>query len=995
MELDDSFAVWPRPEVEPDFLSRAAQTDALMLGGTGMEEDEEPDATEEHASVEHPVAKRQKLERGDIIEDQSNKEIVIQLDITDQEWEQIVAKEVTGNLFIEIGDDLYEVELQRDAQWETIPERQSETVSGKDTEVKEQWAPRKTVTKRAKGFWPSTDSREKKIQARWEVQKNSEMEEGLQLLISDNLTDMDLLKFWAFLVNHLDVSEVLVGKLEKRSKDQLIQYMDKARELLVPLFTNKVTKDSKTRKTLAQAKSLTINIIDHFIRGRKVRTSKGKYPTWVSEEAFLAFLKQMIHYWTEASQGGDGPPIFNQPGDRESAISKQYFVDWCVCAMAHLKVRIQKKWTIQQEEPKTPKMLQMTKRSTNGRMEIRCGTNAEDSMERIENEQENQYTDQEVQQMHKELNLYMGPPQMGEGLIDQNMSFKNPKASVTYGRSISDWKMTVREFVMENSKQSCELRGSEDTKKDKATCVSVSKIKLKQCSQMVKEASKGEKIGGWVDKSEVRQTVTKYTAAPLCSIPKNIVIPMQELDKGDWSLKGIRPKQDERTEIPSLKHQREQLRKCQPMRWRDCREQEKQQRDESNEMVGKGAQPSGISTVTCAPTHTTFYANNSERLEKRISKHGTQRIDEVIQVDESIIPSSCAISQAIEQAQQRSREEQNIMSKTQNQSMSSANIVARAGGRKIGASQPLGTVLEHTQECIEDEELLESYLQSVGEEEAYNSKNRYIIRLRYTGTDAHKLTRNYIVDVILFGLLDVSKGDILAVIMPPGKNEVDICLTSELAYQRFWSRCQAAPKGKSQILNDYEVIPLFQSETKVLTISFRTTEVPAEDLTVWLDRYCRILLPPQKKRDRRGIWTGEYRAIVALERTPGNTLKHLPKYFFTGANQGIIRYKGQPPSCYQCGGYNHVRVNCRTPLCSICGSKGHPSTQCKEGITCTLCMKQVHMYALCSEAPMNNKYPKAYERPLNSKTNVGQINRRYLSNTITPTAEKSSSKLID
>ncbi|KAL8202200.1 UNVERIFIED_CONTAM: hypothetical protein K2H54_002080 [Gekko kuhli] len=95
---------------------------------------------------------------------------------------------------------------------------------------------------------------------------------------------------------------------------------------------------------------------------------------------------------------------------------------------------------------------------------------------------------------------------------------------------------------------------------------------------------------------------------------------------------------------------------------------------------------------------------------------------------------------------------------------------------------------------------------------------------------------------------------------------------------------------------------------------------------------------------------------------PRSNLKHLPKYLFLGTDRGVTRYTGQPPACYQCGGYDHIRQHCSSPLCAQCGEKGHGPMHCPTGVVCNLCRTSGHTYLLCQQAYYNKTHPGAYEK---------------------------------
>ncbi|KAL8205106.1 UNVERIFIED_CONTAM: hypothetical protein K2H54_000043 [Gekko kuhli] len=79
----------------------------------------------------------------------------------------------------------------------------------------------------------------------------------------------------------------------------------------------------------------------------------------------------------------------------------------------------------------------------------------------------------------------------------------------------------------------------------------------------------------------------------------------------------------------------------------------------------------------------------------------------------------------------------------------------------------------------EDEELFEAFMEDMFEQEDEDPRQRFVIRFRYKGRDPYKLTEKYMVKDLLLTYFGLDKNDILAVIMPPGLRETDVCLVSQ------------------------------------------------------------------------------------------------------------------------------------------------------------------------------------------------------------------------
>ncbi|XP_062993320.1 zinc finger CCHC domain-containing protein 3 [Elgaria multicarinata webbii] len=276
------------------------------------------------------------------------------------------------------------------------------------------------------------------------------------------------------------------------------------------------------------------------------------------------------------------------------------------------------------------------------------------------------------------------------------------------------------------------------------------------------------------------------------------------------------------------------------------------------------------------------------------------------------------------------------------------------------------------QEREDEEGLLGRVLEDFPDGVSEDPWRRYVIRFRYLrGNDEGRDTRDYLASELLVRTLGLSPDDVVALIQLPGSQETDVCLASEGAYRRFWAECRVLRRLRPELLEGFNILPLFRGDTKVLTIAFRTSAIPEGDVALWLSRYANILMGPEKKRDRHGFWTGKYRCVVAFKDVSHRGLSHkagggpstgpesgahsaldgrLPKYFYLGAERGITRYSGQPPACFQCGSYGLRRRSCMTPLCSRCRVHGHPTAACQQAIRCNLCEELGHTYYWCPMA---------------------------------------------
>uniref|UniRef100_A0A8D2LAH5 CCHC-type domain-containing protein n=1 Tax=Varanus komodoensis TaxID=61221 RepID=A0A8D2LAH5_VARKO len=254
----------------------------------------------------------------------------------------------------------------------------------------------------------------------------------------------------------------------------------------------------------------------------------------------------------------------------------------------------------------------------------------------------------------------------------------------------------------------------------------------------------------------------------------------------------------------------------------------------------------------------------------------------------------------------------------------------------------------------EEDAHITQYLEAASD--TRDPQKRFVVLFRYVGTDPNRDTRTYLTKTLMREVLKIEKEKVMAVIQLPGSRETDMCLASELAYWNFWAKCKAAQRANPSLLEGFEVAHLFKDDTRILTVIFRTTTIPEEDVARWVSRYAVILNGPYTRIDEEGFWMGEYRCVVSFKnQSQDNRQGKIPKYFFLGAERGITRYSGQPSACYHCGSYEHYRRTCTTQLCSRCCGKGHSTLACQRGIRCNLCKEDGHTYCWCPQAYYNQQ----------------------------------------
>lgn len=211
------------------------------------------------------------------------------------------------------------------------------------------------------------------------------------------------------------------------------------------------------------------------------------------------------------------------------------------------------------------------------------------------------------------------------------------------------------------------------------------------------------------------------------------------------------------------------------------------------------------------------------------------------------------------------------------------------------------------------------------------------------------VTLRTVVVEVLMDVFDIKVKDVVCLQDFPQQGTYDITFGSS---EVCWKIFEEAKKRKDDILELFEILPLFLQEEKMITVHLYNPFADPALVWAFLETYCEKLRGGDKVMNKFGIWTGKYRFFGNFRKDEEciGGVKRPPAVFTIGGERGFLFYPGQPKYCRKCFKYGHLSADCDEGLvCRFCNQSDHTARDCTKSKVCDICKREGHVARQCDK----------------------------------------------
>lgn len=156
------------------------------------------------------------------------------------------------------------------------------------------------------------------------------------------------------------------------------------------------------------------------------------------------------------------------------------------------------------------------------------------------------------------------------------------------------------------------------------------------------------------------------------------------------------------------------------------------------------------------------------------------------------------------------------------------------------------------------------------------------------------------------------------------RGTADVTLDGHTACEKAYSLYRS--KRDDPILEGIKVIPLFQFETKLVTVHMYNPFISQLDVENFLYKYCEKVTFKGNGQTSFGVWNGKRRFLVSFKKDADGDVVRPPALVFINRSRGYLFFSGMPVFCKKCNSYGHEDGGCMK--CQECPGEFHKKKDC-------------------------------------------------------------------